>query len=120
MTPTLILAIAMMVVAIIVGSGGLAAFLKYHTRLVIVEKDAATTATKIEETGKALASNSTRVSLLEATLKDIRDSLAGLQVVHAIKSQVDVLTARHEDNRKEIGEVKTDLKVFMQSIVKER
>lgn len=117
---TYVLPAAMLVAAILIGSGGVGMYLKYHTRLAIIEKTANEAKGDISDHSKDLAGAKERVSILENTMKEIRDSLTSLNVVHQIKSQVDVLTARLDDSRKETADVKTDLKVFMQSITKER
>lgn len=114
----------MMVVAVIIGSGGLAAFLKFHTRIAMTERDTGEAKDKIENQGKSQAVTDVRVALLEGTMKDIRDGLKALEarfdVVNHIKGAVEVIAARLEDARKENASVKADLGAFVASVNKER
>lgn len=111
---------AMLVVSLIIGSGGLAMFMKYNTRLAIMERDVPKNSEEIKSQGKDMSATTQRVSMLEGAITEIRDALKGLNVVHTINSSVEVMKARLEDNQKATSEVKQDLQVFMQSITKER
>lgn len=106
--------IAALIVAALIGSGGLAVFLKYGTRMAIVEKDSDAHTVKVEEHTKENAATEIRLSLMESTMKDIRDSLQRLHVVDQIKTTCDILTARLEDNRKDTQEVKAEVRVLSQ------
>ena len=110
----------MLVVAILVGSGGLAVFLKYGTRMVIVERDSEKTVKTVEAHTADLAATKTRVELQDQMMKEIRDSLTRLHVIDSLKTTVDIVSARLDDNRKDTQQVRDDLRVFMQSVTKER
>lgn len=104
--------IVTIVISVLVGSGGLAVFLKYGTRMAIVEKDSESNTKKVDEHAKANAQCETRLSLMESNMKEIRDSLSRLHVVDQIKSTCDILAARLEDNRRDTQEVKADVRVL--------
>lgn len=108
--------IAILVIAALIGSGGLAFFLRYHTRLVLAERDAAKALSKAEEHDKELAAQKERVALMETTLNSIRDSLSRLHVVDRIMSAVDVLKERVEDNRRDTAELRTELRQFISGL----
>jgi hypothetical protein len=116
----LALPIAMLIVALLVGSGGLAVFLKYGTRVALVEHDSEKNVKTVDEHTREIQATKTRVEVQEQTLKEIRDSLTRLHVIDSMKTTVDVVSARLEDTRKETQQVKDDLRVFIQTVTKER
>lgn len=110
------LQIAMLILAALVGSGAIAFFLRYHTRLVLVERDSSKALTKTEDHDKELAAAKERVLLMEQTLNSIRDSLSKLHVIDQIKATCDTLKERIEDNRRDTADLKQDVREFLRGL----
>jgi hypothetical protein len=96
------LQILTIVIAVLLSSGALAFFLKYSTRLAFAERDATKALASTEAQGKDIAATKERVTLIESTLGDIRNSLSKLNVIDEIKATVNSMKERVDEKLSEM------------------
>jgi hypothetical protein len=79
MTLLPLLALIVSIFGLLVGGGAVSFFIKYGTRLTMVEKDTAENKQKIEKHATDLIQANTQVALVAAALESIKQTLAELK-----------------------------------------
>lgn len=110
------LTIATVVVALLVGSGGLAYVLSYGRRLARTEYDSSKALAKAEEHDKEIAATKERVVVMQSAFESVRETLGKLHLLDTLTASVTVLTARLEDNRKATSELATDFREYLRGL----
>jgi cell division protein FtsL len=108
--------IAMLILSALVTSGALVFFIKYGTRLAFAERDSVKALAKAEAHDKEMATFQESLKGMQSAFDSIRESLSRLHVLDSVKSSVDVLSARLQDQQRDTADLKADLRSIIRSL----
>jgi hypothetical protein len=85
------IAILAVAVSVIIGSGAVTFFMRYGTRLALVERSAKKAEEDSEQNGKDISGMQATQNFMNDALKDIKASLSKLHVIDQIKVTLDAM-----------------------------
>lgn len=98
----LVIQIASLIIALLVGSGAALFFIRYGTRLAFVERDSTEALSIARKTDKEQVVADQRLSSMERTIERIDGSLSKLSVLDTIKSTLDGVVERLDDLSRQV------------------
>jgi chromosome segregation ATPase len=121
MTVAAALAFIISIISLFVNAGAIRFFVRYGTRLEIVERDMNDYKAKTDKHSGELITAMQQIVTLNSAVAEIRSSVnsinshdeAKMRTIDSIRVAVELLKERLEDSRKESGEMKADIRELL-------